>query len=56
MSGSGRHACPACGFKTLEGDWFGTYDICGVCGWEDDHVQLANPADLVADAYWLKPT
>ena len=21
----------------------GSYAICDVCGWEDDHVQLANP-------------
>jgi hypothetical protein len=21
----------------------GSYSICNVCGWEDDHVQLANP-------------
>lgn len=21
----------------------GSYDICMVCGWEDDHVQLAHP-------------
>lgn len=41
-----RHACPACGFRTLKGDWFGTYDICDVCGWEDDHVQFANPAEM----------
>jgi hypothetical protein len=22
---------------------YGTYNICEVCGWEDDQVQLANP-------------
>jgi hypothetical protein len=21
----------------------GSYNICAVCGWEDDHVQLAHP-------------
>jgi Cysteine-rich CPCC len=35
--------CPACGFLTLEGA-YGSYVICDLCGWEDDHVQLANPA------------
>src|ERR1043165_9869668 len=35
--------CPACGFLTLEGA-YGSYVICDVCGWEDDQVQLANPA------------
>lgn len=34
--------CPCCGFLAFEGS-YGTYDKCNVCGWEDDHVQLANP-------------
>lgn len=37
-------ACPVCGFLTIEDDFYGTYDICPVCEWEDDQVQLANPA------------
>jgi hypothetical protein len=36
--------CPSCGFFTIGKDYFGTYSICGICGWEDDGVQLANPA------------
>jgi hypothetical protein len=36
--------CPACGFLTLSGEVYGSYEICPVCGWEDDGVQLANPA------------
>ena len=35
--------CPACGFLTFQGT-YGSYDICKMCGWEDDAVQLANPA------------
>ena len=35
--------CPACGFLTLVGK-YGSYVICPVCGWEDDQLQLANPA------------
>ena len=34
--------CPACGFLTVE-ECYGSYNICPVCGWEDDGVQLANP-------------
>jgi hypothetical protein len=37
------YPCPACGFLVF-GAPPGTYDICPVCGWEDDHVQLAHPA------------
>jgi hypothetical protein len=28
------YACPCCGQQTLPER--GAYDICGVCGWEDD--------------------
>jgi len=35
--------CPACGFLTIGENIFGSYSICGVCGWEDDQVQLSNP-------------
>lgn len=35
--------CPSCGFLVF-GEPPGSYEICDLCGWEDDHVQLANPA------------
>ncbi|WP_423835832.1 CPCC family cysteine-rich protein [Streptomyces endophytica] len=31
---SGKLPCPCCGFLTLEQRGF--YEICPVCGWEDD--------------------
>lgn len=34
--------CPCCGFFTLEQE-YGSFDLCPVCDWEDDGVQLANP-------------
>ncbi|NLJ72316.1 MAG: hypothetical protein GX333_04800 [Syntrophomonadaceae bacterium] len=36
------HECPCCQKKTLtEGS--GLYEICPICGWEDDPVQRADP-------------
>ena len=37
------YPCPACGFEVLE-DSVGSYDICPICGWEDDGVQLRFPS------------
>ncbi len=34
--------CPACGFLEFT-EAPGSYEICRVCGWEDDHVQLLHP-------------
>ena len=34
--------CPCCGFLTLA-EPSGSHDICAVCGWEDDPVQLRHP-------------
>jgi hypothetical protein len=36
--------CPSCGFFTIGETSFGSYNICNLCDWEDDAVQLANPA------------
>jgi hypothetical protein len=37
-----KFPCPACGFLVFE-EPSGSYDICQLCGWEDDHVQLTYP-------------
>ncbi|MBK8725239.1 MAG: hypothetical protein IPL96_04050 [Holophagaceae bacterium] len=39
---SPQYPCPSCGFLVFE-EPVGSYDICGLCGWEDDPVQLASP-------------
>ena len=36
-------ACPCCGYKTFRHEPDGSYDICTVCFWEDDPVQLIDP-------------
>lgn len=35
------YKCPCCGQKTLDSEHM--FDICSVCGWEDDNVQFADP-------------
>ena len=36
------YPCAACGFVVFD-EPPGSYGICDVCGWEDDHVQLSHP-------------
>lgn len=36
-----QHKCLCCGEGIVNGNQL--YDICGICGWEDDPVQAANP-------------
>ncbi len=48
------YPCPCCGFLTLSDCPPGTFEICNVCGWEDDEAQFhdsnyhggANPESL----------
>ncbi|MGG0729499.1 CPCC family cysteine-rich protein [Bacillus paramycoides] len=44
-----KYTCPCCGYKTLEEEPPGTYEICKICYWEDDPVQFKDP-DLEGDA------
>lgn len=36
-----KHLCPVCGKYEFEEQ--GSFDICDVCGWEDDPLQLKDP-------------
>lgn len=41
-----KYKCPCCGYYTLDERPNATYDICPVCFWEDDPIQLNDPT------YW----
>jgi hypothetical protein len=36
-----EYPCPSCGFLVFD-EPPGSYGLCGICGWEDDNVQLSN--------------
>ena len=38
-----KYKCPCCGFYTLDDKADNTFQICPVCYWEDDGVQLNDP-------------
>ena len=38
-----RFICPCCGYATFDEQTPGTYEICGVCFWQDCPVQGADP-------------
>lgn len=48
MTDAEHHAfpCPACGFMSFS-EPSGSFEICAICGWEDDHVQLAHPSSPI---------
>jgi hypothetical protein len=37
------YTCPCCGYKSLPRPADGTYELCLVCWWENDQVQLRDP-------------
>ncbi|MHC4744192.1 MAG: CPCC family cysteine-rich protein [Planctomycetota bacterium] len=39
---NGEYTCPCCGFFVFS-EPAGSYEICPICGWEDDAVQLRFP-------------
>ncbi len=43
-----NYTCPVCGHLTFK-EPPGSYDICTVCGWEDDLSQLRFPESLGAN-------
>lgn len=43
------YPCPVCGYLTIA-EPPGSYDICKVCGWEDDALQLEYATSLAGGA------
>jgi hypothetical protein len=39
-----KHPCTCCGYWTLPEKAGNTFQVCPVCYWEDDGVQLNDPA------------
>lgn len=48
------YPCPSCGYLTLSEIPPGTFEICEVCGWEDDNVQYFHHDKLGANHVNLK--
>jgi Cysteine-rich CPCC len=44
-----KFACHCCGFLTLDEYPEGSYEICPVCFWENNHVQLRDPTWIGAN-------
>jgi hypothetical protein len=42
MSNNNLFPCPSCGFLIFS-EAPGSYEMCSICGWEDDPVQLTSP-------------
>ncbi len=40
---SGKYQCPCCEYYTLDKSPNNTFQLCPVCHWEDDGVQLNDP-------------
>ncbi|XAM50337.1 hypothetical protein TVTCOM_04380 [Terrisporobacter vanillatitrophus] len=38
-----KYACSCCGNLSLDEKPPGTFEICKICGWEDDEVQYNEP-------------
>ncbi|WP_170565665.1 CPCC family cysteine-rich protein [Ruegeria atlantica] len=37
------YPCACCGFLTRSEKYYGSFDICPICYWEDDNLQADDP-------------
>ena len=49
MSESKKWRCPCCGNETFDEKVPGSYEVCKICGWEDDKAQYED-IDLAGGA------
>ena len=51
MSKSVKYPCPVCGEMCMS-EPSGSFDICPVCGWEEDGYQQRHPDETGANGKW----
>ena len=50
MNGMAKYPCPVCGSLEMS-EPIGSFDICPVCGWEDDYLGQENPDDPICGTH-----
>ncbi|MGI6499219.1 MAG: CPCC family cysteine-rich protein [Oscillospiraceae bacterium] len=51
MNNNHKYPCPVCGTKCLSEEMY-SYDICTMCGWEEDGYQQKHPDELGPNKDW----
>ena len=46
-----KYPCPICGTECLSEE-SGSFDVCPVCGWEEDGYQKRHPDDTGPNDHW----
>lgn len=45
-----KYKCPCCGFMTFDEEIGASYDICPVCYWQDDSVDINANTEMISGA------
>ncbi len=51
MKSKEKYPCPVCGNKYLD-EKYGSFEICQICGWEEDGYQQRHPDEIGANGKW----